>query len=186
MKIYKLFWKTHKWVGIFLSLLFINMAVTGLLLLVKKKYAWIQPPTQKGAEGTVENFITLQELFDVILSQGHADFQSVADIERVDFRPEKRVHKVHSYHHHSELQIDAVTGAVLSDDMRVSDLLEQIHDGTFWGGWFHDWLMPLVAAGLFFMTISGLYLWLDTYARKKRRKQKPALDPRQNAKNKKI
>ena len=167
MKLYKLLWDTHKWVGIVLSIVFFNLAVTGLLLLVKKKYDWIQPTTQKGAEGNVADFITIEALFDVVLSAGHEDFQSSADIDRVDFRPDKRVHKVQSVHHNSELQIDAVTGRILSDKMRRSDLLEQIHDGSFFGDWAHDWLMPLVAAGLFFLSASGLYLWLQPKIRKK-------------------
>jgi len=146
---------------------FFNMAVTGLLLLVKKKYDWIQPATQKGAEGEIAEYITVEELFNVVLGAGHEDFQSTEDIDRVDFRPGNRVHKVLSVHHNSELQIDAVTGKILSDKMRRSDLLEQIHDGSFFGAWAHDWLMPLVAAGLFFLSASGLYLWLQPAIRKK-------------------
>ena len=167
MKLYKLFWDTHKWVGIILSIMFLNLAVTGLLLLVKKKYDWIQPATQQGAEGNVANYITIEELFDVALNAGHEDFQSTEDIDRVDFRPDKRVHKVISVHHNSELQIDAVTGQILSDKVRRSDLLEQIHDGYFFGDWAHDWFMPLVAVGLFFLSASGLYLWLQPTIRKK-------------------
>ena len=167
MKLYKLLWNTHKWVGIVLALVFINTALTGLLLLVKKKYDWIQPTMQTGAEGNVSDYITMEQLFDVILSAGSEDFQSLDDIDRVDFRPGKRVHRVHSLHHYSELQIDAVTGQILSKKMRRSDLLEQIHDGSFYGGRVHDWFMPLVALGLFFLAASGLYLWLQPHLRKK-------------------
>ncbi|MFC1782417.1 PepSY domain-containing protein [Planctomycetota bacterium] len=172
MKYFKFFWKAHKWVGIVLSVVFINLAVTGILLLVKKKFEWIQPPTQQGAEGTLEDFITVEQLFDIVLSQGHPDFQSLDDIDRVDFRPDKRVHKVLSLHHHSEIQIDAVTGAVLNQDQRVSDLLEDLHDGSFWGEWAHTYLMPLTGLGLLFMSATGLYLWLNIYTRKKRRLRK--------------
>ncbi|MCP4707064.1 MAG: PepSY domain-containing protein [Planctomycetes bacterium] len=169
MKLYKLFWDTHKWVGIILSIVFLNLAVTGLLLLVKKKYDWIQPATQKGTEGNVADYITIEALFDAVLGAGHEDFQSPEDIDRIDFRPDKRIHKVISVHHNSELQIDAVTGQVLSNKTRRSDLLEQIHDGYFFGDWAHDWLMPLVALGLFFLSASGLYLWLQPKIRKKTR-----------------
>ena len=167
MKLYKLLWDTHKWVGIVLALVFMNMAVTGLLLLVKKQYDWIQPTMQKGAEGEIADYITIEQLFAAVLAAGHEDFPSVEDIDRVDFRPGKRVHKVISVHHNSELQIDAVTGQILSNKMRRSDLLEQIHDGSFFGTWTHDWLMPLAATGLFFLSASGLYLWLQPKFRKK-------------------
>jgi uncharacterized iron-regulated membrane protein len=166
MKVYKLFWDTHKWVGIALSVVFFNMAVTGMLLLVKKKYDWIQPPTREGAAGSPEDFITNQQLFETVLSLGHEDFLSIEDIDRVDFRPGKRVHKVHSVHNYSEIQVDAVTGAVLNNEMRVSDMLEKIHDGSFFGTWVHDWFMPMAAFCLFFLTGSGLYLWAAPLIRK--------------------
>ena len=172
MKIYKFFWETHKWAGIILSVVFINMAVTGLLLLVKKKFEWIQPATRQGAAGNPGDFISVEQLFDVVLDQGHADFQSPEDIDRIDFRPGQRVHKVQSVHNHSEIQVDAVTGEILYSGPRRSDMLEGIHDGSFFGKAIHDWLMPAAAGGLFFMTGSGLYLWLSTYFRKKRQKRR--------------
>ena len=36
MTLFKLCWETHKWIGIALSLILINISVTGLLLLEKK------------------------------------------------------------------------------------------------------------------------------------------------------
>ena len=172
MKYFKFFWKAHKWVGIVLSIVFINLAVTGFLLLIKKKFDWIQPPTQQGAEGAPADFITTEQLFDIVLSQDHPDFQSLDDIDRVDFQPAKRIHKVRSIHHHSEIQVDAVTGAVLYDDQRLSDLLENMHDGSFLGEWAHAYLMPLTALALLFMSASGLYLWINTHLRKKRQLRK--------------
>ena len=168
MKLYRFFWNTHRWTGIILALVFLNLAGTGFLLLKKKDYAWVQPPVQKGASGGVADFITLQELFQIVFNQGHPDFRSLEDIDRVDFRPEHRVHKVRSRHHHSEIQVDAVTGGVLSVDWRPSDLLESLHDGSFFAGWVHEWFMPVVPFGLLFLSGSGLYLWLAPKIRRRR------------------
>ena len=172
MQTYKFFWDTHKWTGIVLSLVFVMIAVTGFLLLIKKDHAWIQPPTQEGAEGSVEDFLPLDQMFAKVFAEGHPDFQSMDDIDRVDFRPGKRVHKVRSVHNHSEIQVDAVTGAILSVDTRTSDLLEQIHDGSFFGDWAHDWFMPVVPFALLFLVGSGLYLWLAPKIRKARNRRK--------------
>ena len=167
MKLYKLLWDTHKWTGITLSVFLLISAGTGFLLLLKKRYQWIQPPTRKGTAGGVDEFITLQELFHIVLGQGHEDFRTLEDIGRIDYRPKYRVHKIHSNHHHSEIQVDAVTGEILSVDVRVSDLIENIHDGTFFADWVHDWFMPLVPIGLTFLVGSGLYLWLAPMIRKR-------------------
>lgn len=157
---FKFFWDTHRWVGIALSLSLIVIAGTGLLLLLKKQFEWIQPPTQKGVEGEVGDFISLERLVEVVLAANNPNFQSFDDIDRVDFRPGKRVHKVRSKHNYAEIQVDAVSGAILSQDSRTSDWIEQIHDGSFFGDPVHDYLMPIVALGLVFLVFSGLYLWL--------------------------
>jgi uncharacterized iron-regulated membrane protein len=164
--VYRFFWEAHKWVGIATSVICLNLAVTGFLLLVKKKYAWIQPPTRSGQNGAVEDLITNQRLFEIVFQQGHEDFRSLEDIDRVDFRPGKRVFKVRSTHHHSEIQIDAVSGNVLSVSRRPSDLIESIHDGSFFGKWCHEYVMPVTAGSLFLLAVSGLYLWLAPLWRK--------------------
>lgn len=170
MKSFKFFWTTHKWTGIILAAIFAVLAVSGFLLLIKKDYDWIQPPTHEGADGRVVDFISNQELFEIVLDAGDPAFQSFDDIDRVDFRPHKRVFKVRSNDYH-EIQVDAVTGEILSQQYRLSDWLETLHDGSLIAGWFHDWVMPVAACGLLFLTFSGLWLWLEPkYRRAKRRK----------------
>ena len=88
--------KTHKWGGILFAIVLVNLSVTGILLLVKKDFAWIQPPTSTGAEGDPARFITPAALFAIVLAQGHPAFRVLDDIDRVDFRPGKRVYKVQS------------------------------------------------------------------------------------------
>ena len=157
---YRFFWSTHKWTGIIAALFLVNIAATGFLLLVKKEFPALQPPTQKGVEGEVADFITSERLFEIVLAQGHPDFRSIEDIDRVDFRPSKRVHKVRSKHNYAEMQVDAVSGAVLGVDWRMSDWIESLHDGSWFGEPVHGWLFPIVAFALFFLVLSGLYLWL--------------------------
>ncbi|MEM7165803.1 MAG: PepSY-associated TM helix domain-containing protein [Planctomycetota bacterium] len=168
---YRLFWDVHKWIGITLSLVLAMIAVTGLLLLVKKDFGALQPPTLRGAEGGSERFVSLQDLFAAVFAEGHPDFETLDDIDRVDFRPGKRIHKVRSRHNHREMQVDAVTGVVLVTDWRPSDLIESIHDGSFFGDFVHDYFMPLVAAGLLLLVATGLYLWLAPLLRKRRKKK---------------
>ena len=172
MRTYKFFWKTHKWTGIVLSVVFLNIAISGILLLEKKNFAWIQPPTMTGAEGGAKDFIATQELFEIVFSQGNDDFMNIEDIDRVDFRPGKRVFKVRSKHNYAEIQVDAVTGAILSVDSRPSDLLEALHDGSYYAESVHAILMPVTGGGLILLSVSGLYLWLATWMRKQRQKRK--------------
>lgn len=174
MKAYKFFWDTHKWTGIVLAVVLLNVAATGFLLLIKKDYAWIQPPTQSGTGGTAADFLPLREILAAVYATGHPAFRSFEDIDRIDTRPGKRIHKVQSVHDHWEIQVDAITGEIRSTEQRLSDWLESVHDGSFFGAWVHDGLMLLVPVGLVFLVGSGLYLWLEPKVRRRRRRRAAA------------
>ena len=171
MATFKFFWKAHRWTGIVVAAVVLASSGTGFLLLLKKRVDWIQPPTLQGAAGGADEFITMQQLLDVVHAQDNPDFATLADIDRIDFRPDDRVFKVISKHHQSELQVCAVTGRVMSTGRRRSDLLEDIHDGSFWAGWWHDWAMPLFGVGLVFMTGSGLWMWIEPTLRRRKRRR---------------
>jgi uncharacterized iron-regulated membrane protein len=173
---FKFFWTTHKWVGIILAIVFLMIAGTGFLLLIKKDYDWIQPPTQRGEEGTLADFITLQEMFASVFAEEHSDFRSMDDIDRVDFRPGKRIFKVRSNHNYSEIQVDAITGEVRSVATRNSDLIESIHDGSFFGDWAHGWVMPIASGAMIFLVFSGLWIWISPIVRRRRIRRARALE----------
>jgi uncharacterized iron-regulated membrane protein len=168
---YKFFKLTHKWTGIILAVVLLNTAVSGFLLLVKKDFDWIQPPTQKTEGGSVAQFITIEKLYEIVLSQDHSDFKLSSDINRIDVRPSEAIFKVKSEHNYSEMQVDAVNGKVLSIATRNSDLIEELHDGSFYGKWIHDWLMTFTAFALIYFTGTGLYLWLFPKLRRKSRRR---------------
>lgn len=171
---YRFSWTTHKWVGLALAPVFVGIAATGFLLLLKKDYDWIQPPTRKGAAFDAEHptWMRLDEVFRI--ASGYEHFESIDAIDRVDFRPEKRIHKIRSKHDYWELQIDAVTGEVLSHERRMSDLIEQIHDGSFFAEGVHAYFMPLVAVALSFMAATGVYIWWFPIGTKRRRRRERA------------
>lgn len=169
MKAFKFFWTTHKWTGIILGVVFVNLAVTGYFLLQKKEHAWLQPPTQQATAGELKDCISLRQVFDVVLAQNHPDFRTDQDIDRVDFRPSNNVHKVRSKHNYSEIQVCALTGGVLSVETRTSDWIEQLHDGSFFGDWVHVWIMPIAAIALLFLVGSGIYIWLAPIMSRRRR-----------------
>jgi uncharacterized iron-regulated membrane protein len=160
MKSYKIVWQMHKWVGIVSALILVNVSVTGLLLLEKKKVAWLQPPTQTGQTGTAADFISIAELFAAVAQIQHPDFPDAAAVDRVDLRPAKRVFKVRSRFNRAEVQVDAVNGRILSIAPRRSDLLEALHDGSWFGAWMHGWVMPLAAVANLLLVLTGLTLWL--------------------------
>lgn len=170
MKSYKLFWVTHKWVGIVLALVILNIAGTGILLLFKKDVAWIQPPTQRGVASN-EFGIGFEDVLTACRSDPRLEVSTWDDIDRLDVRPGKGMMKVRT-NNSWEAQVDLATGELLQVQYRRSDLIESIHDGSFFGDWAHDWVWTATALSLFFLAFSGYWLWIEPKVRRARRKKR--------------
>ena len=136
--------------------------------MLKKDLAWIQPPTQRGT--TNELTLGFERILKIAKSVPEAKIDGWDDIDRLDVRPSKGMLKVRGANGW-EIQIDAATGDILQVACRRSDLIESLHDGSF----FHDKVrlclfLPsaLVLLGLW---LTGIYLFfLPSLARRKRRR----------------
>ena len=162
--------KVHYW-GAFVVFLPVFIIIsTGILLQLKKDIDWIQPPT---ANGEFENDPTIS--FDDILATAikvkEPNIQSWDDIDRLDVRLGKGIVKVRS-NNRWELQIDSHSGELLQVAYRRSDLIEQLHDGS----WFHDkiklWIFLPTGIILFILWCTGLYMVILPYIIKWNREKK--------------
>jgi len=160
--------KLHRVGAILVLLPALVLFSTGVLLQLKKEVAWIQPPTQEGSAPGLE--VTWDEILEALRSVESAGVTSWDDVDRLDVRPGKGMVKVRCANRW-EGQVDSHTGAVLQSSYRRSDLIESLHDGS----WFHDraklliWLPTgLILCGLW---ITGLYLWVLPYLVRRKRKQ---------------
>lgn len=159
MRFFRTIWLLHRWLGISAGLVLMMTAVTGFLLLIKKDYAWIQPPTMTCAEGPIEALQPMAAVYEAVFALDLPQFRSEEDIKRVDFRPSKRLHKVVSKHDDLEVQVCAITLATSAPRVRRSDWLEALHDGSWFGEFAHAWVMPAVACLLLFLAGSGYVMW---------------------------
>jgi hypothetical protein len=130
--------KIHYWASAIAAAPLLVIICSGLLLQAKKQSAWVQPPEQRGT-GTAP-----------AISDMHVTGWD--DVNRMDVRPGRGIVKVWLQNGY-EVQVDLGTGAVLQVAYRRSDLIESIHDGSFFGG---DW----TKLGLFLPTgVTLLLLW---------------------------
>lgn len=160
MRGFRLLWLLHRWLGVAAGLVLLLSATTGFLLLLKKNFDWIQPVVVKGAPAAVEQLQPLPAVYAAVFALGLPAFRSEADIARIDFRPAQRVHKVVSVHDHLEVQVCASTLKTSGPMPRRSDWLEELHDGSWFGGFAHTWVMPAAACVLCFLSLSGYVMWL--------------------------
>jgi uncharacterized iron-regulated membrane protein len=160
--------RIHYWLAIGVALPALVIFATGVLLQVKKQLTWVQPKEFRGS-GTAPA-LSLPQVLEVARTVPEAGIRDWGDIDRVDVRPSRGMLKVTS-RTRWEIQIDTSTGAVLQSAYRRSDLIESIHDGSF----FHPWakLGLFLPAGivLFLMLVSGMYLfWLPVWVRARRKR----------------
>ena len=148
--------RIHRWIGLLVVFPSAIVFSTGLLLQFKKQNSWIQPPTQKGTQK--QPTVQWNEILEVAKAQPDAEIASWADIDRLDVRPNKGVIKIRS-NSSWELQIDGSTGAVLSSAYRRSDLIESIHDGSFFSESIKLYVFSANGFGLVILLVTGMYLW---------------------------
>ena len=161
--------KTHYWGAFAISIPIIIIIGTGILLQLKKDVNWIQPPS---TEGQIQNSptISFDEILSAAMTVDEAGFKSWEDIDRLDVRLEKGIVKVRGKNRW-EVQVDTKSGKVLQFAYRRSDLIESLHDGS----WFHDkaklWIFLPAGIILFSMWITGVYMVILPYTVKWKRKK---------------
>lgn len=159
--------KLHRWGAVVVAAPFLLVIGTGVLLQVKKEVAWVQPPTRKGAGK--EPAVVFAVILEAVKGVPEAGVRSWDDVDRIDVRPKDGVAKVQCQNRY-EVQVDFRSGEVVQVAYRRSDLIESLHDGSF----FHDaaklYVFLPAAVVLLGLWVTGVYLFVLPYAVKWRRK----------------
>ena len=160
--------KVHYWLAIAVAVPALAIFASGVLLQVKKQFTWVQPHEVRGTGDAPA--IPFDRILAIARGVPEAGIQTWDDVDRVDVRPSKGMLKVTS-RTRWELQIDASTGQVLSSAYRRSDLIESIHDGSFFHPVAKLWIFLPTGLSLTLMLVSGLYLfWLPIWVKAKRKR----------------
>jgi len=158
--------RVHRWGAIAIGLPLMLVIGSGILLQVKKQFPWVQPSEQRTAVPTPS------VPWDVVLAAAKAmpdaGVTGWEDIDRVDVRPGKGILKIIT-HSRWEAQLALADGAVLQVAYRRSDLIEQLHDGSFFGDAAKLWIFLPSGIVLFALWATGLYLWVLPWLTKRKR-----------------
>lgn len=159
--------KIHRWGALLVSLPFLIVIISGLLLQVKKEVEWIQPSTEEVAIDSLA--LSFSDILRISQGVEEAQISTWSDINRLDVRPDKGVVKVRSKNQW-EIQIDLERGTLLKTAYRRSDIIEQLHDGS----WFHDaaklWIFLPSGFIVLILWLSGMYLFFVPILAKRSRK----------------
>lgn len=163
--------KLHRWGAILIAVPTLLVISTGLLLQLKKEISWVQPPTAKGSNAGLT--ISWNEILSAVQSIEQVDIQSWEQIDRLDVRPAKGIVKVRCKNRW-EVQLDANDAAVLSVAYRRSDLIESLHDGSFFSDYAKLYVFFANGVVLFILWLTGIYLWYLPIGARRRKKQRIA------------
>jgi hypothetical protein len=160
--------KVHHWASFIVAVPLLVMIVSGLFLQMKKQWTYVQPPEQRGTGKAP--VIGLDAVLASVQTVPELGVRGWDDVNRLDVRPGRGVVKVWLNNGY-EVQVDLGTGRVLQTAYRRSDLIESIHDGSFFAG---DWtkLGLFLPAGLVMLLLwcSGMWMvWVPFIARRRRR-----------------
>ena len=166
--------QVHYWLSLAVFIPSGIIFFAGIFLLLKKEIGWIQPPTERGSIVNQMPQISYEKILSASQSKPHAGILVWSDIKKIDYRPDKGIAKVISKTGW-EVQVDTGTGEALSANYRRSDLIESIHDGSFFAKWVKLYIFLPVGLILIIMWGTGIYLFLlpqIAKARKRARKRK--------------
>jgi len=175
MKLNRLIRDIHHWGSPILMLPLGVMIIAGLFLMLKKDIGWIQPPTRRSAVAvTGPPDRSLAELYEAAAAIPELEITAWDQFDRIDVRADRGVVKFIAPNRW-EAQIDLATLEVLSLEYRRSDMIEQIHDGSFFAGWVKTFVFLPVGVILLILWLSGIWMFFEPYVKRWRRRKRRAL-----------
>ena len=161
--------KIHRTTGAMLFAFFFVVACTGLLLGWKKQTGGvILPHSYEGKSTDQRDWLPVHVLHEkaVRVARENISPELSLELERIDIRPDKGMVKFVFVEGYWGVQLDCSTGELLHIERRRSDLIENIHDGSFL-----DYVLgtggeqiklvytSVMGTALLVFTISGFWLW---------------------------
>lgn len=171
MKTQVLFRKIHHWGSVIIMLQMGLVISAGLLLQLKKEIDWVQPPTVRGSAPNDVPVQSIAELFATAQNISELSLSSWSELERVDFKPDKGIVKFVSPNNW-EAQIDSTTGEVLQLSYRRSDIIEKLHDGSFFADWVKLYVFFPTGVILLFLWGTGIYLFFLPHVKRWQKSKK--------------
>jgi len=173
--------KIHRTTGATLFIFFFVVAITGLFLGWKKHSGGIiLADTFKGRSTEPKDWLPIYQLQDFAIRHARENISATisTEIDRIDLRPDKGMVKFIFIEGYRGVQVDCTTGELLHIERRYSDLIENIHDGSYADRFFGTSYgqiklvyTTVIGLALLTFTITGFWLWFGPKHFKKRNRE---------------
>ncbi|MEM6266299.1 MAG: PepSY-associated TM helix domain-containing protein [Pseudomonadota bacterium] len=164
----RLFRQVHYWLSLAVVVPAAIMIVAGGMLMLKKEIEWIQPGTTRGVAEAQLPQASFEQMLKAARQHPEAGIETWSDIDRIDLRVGRGVAKLRA-NSGWEVQVDTKTAEVLKVAYRRSDLIESIHDGSFFADWVKLYIFLPTGVLLLIMWGTGIYLFLLPRFRKRKK-----------------
>lgn len=161
--------KIHRATGALLFAFFFVVACTGLLLGWKKHTGGVLlSASHEGRSVDPRDWLPVHVLHEKAVRAARENISPdlSLELERIDIRPDKGMAKFVFAEGYWGVQLDCSTGELLHIERRRSDLIENIHDGSFvdkvlgtGGEQFKLVYTSVMGIALLVFTASGFWLW---------------------------
>lgn len=163
----------HYWLTAFTLVTVAMVAITGVLLALKKDFDVLQPPSaEASAPGLPAT--PLDRLLAAVATQPGRSKVGWRDVDRIDVRPRDGLAKL-ILNDRTEYQVDLHTLEVLQTGYRTSDFLETLHDFSFLGDWGKYLLSLPTGVALLVLWGTGAYMFIKPLLVKRRKRRARAL-----------
>lgn len=162
------FRKWHRNVSLIIALPILITLTTGVLLMLRGQFSYIQPPSVSGASPLTAPTFTAEEALHTLQGIPEAEVKAWKDVSSLIFSPSKGTYQARLKNDYL-VQMDAQTGKVLDVAVRRTNLLIELHQGSFFHKKVMLWIFFPAGVGLWFLWLSGMYLVIYPVFKKRRK-----------------
>lgn len=159
----------HYWLTAFTLVTVAVVAITGVLLSLKKDFDVLQPPSAAASAPGLPA-TPLDRLLVAVADHSGDSELSWRNIDRIDVRPRDGLAKV-ILKDRTEYQVDLHTLEVLQTGYRTSDFLETLHDFSVLGNWGKYLLSLPTGIALLVLWATGAYMFIKPLLVKRRKRR---------------
>lgn len=163
----------HYWLTAFTLVTVAVVAITGVLLSLKKDFDVLQAPTARASAPGLPA-TPLDALLAAVADEAGGRDVTWRDVDRIDVRPRDGLAKV-ILDDRTEYQVDLNTLEVLQTGYRTSDFIETLHDFSVLGDWGKYLLSLPTGIALLILWGTGAYMFIKPMLVKRRKRRARAL-----------
>ncbi|MCO4781754.1 MAG: PepSY domain-containing protein [Candidatus Cloacimonetes bacterium] len=155
--------KLHRVIGLLVTIPMIITICTGLMLIMRSYFPWVQPKTIK--QEIPKTWLSLEATTKLLVANPKTQVKDWSDISYFKITPSKGVIQVRTKQG-LQVQMNGETGKILEIAPRRTSLIVKIHEGSYWSPKVRDFIVMPSAFGLLLLALSGLLLLFKHFTRR--------------------